>query len=215
MKTIKPSDYNFSLSKRTLDLLVSSTFLLFLSPLFLITAVLIKLTSKSSVLFTQKRIGKDGKIFTIIKFRTMKVGAEQERGRLLSKNQVDGPVFKIYDDPRYTKTGKFLAHTGLDELPQLINVLRDEMSLVGPRPLPTYEAELLTKEQKVRELVKPGITSSWVVAGAHNLNFKKWMDLDRKYVINASLQEDLSVLIKTFRSVSGFTVRQIKDLIAK
>ena len=215
MQTIKPSDYNFSLTKRTLDLLVSSTFLLFLSPVFLITAVLIKLTSKGSVLFTQKRIGKDGKIFTIFKFRTMKVGAEQERSRLISKNQVDGPVFKIYDDPRYTKTGKILAHTGLDELPQLINVLRDEMSLVGPRPLPTYEAELLTKEQKVRELVKPGITSSWVVAGAHNLSFKKWMDIDRKYVINASLEEDLSVLIKTFRSVSGFTVRQIEDLIAK
>jgi len=215
MQTIKPSDYNFSLTKRALDLLVSSTFLLFLSPVFLITAVLIKLTSKGSVLFTQKRIGKDGKIFTIFKFRTMKVSAEQERSRLLSKNQVDGPVFKIYDDPRYTKTGKILAHTGLDELPQLINVLRDEMSLVGPRPLPTYEAELLTKEQKVRELVKPGITSSWVVAGAHNLGLKKWMDLDRKYVINASLEEDLSVLIKTFRSVSGFTVRQIEDLIAK
>jgi len=209
MQTIKPSDYNFSLTKRALDLLVSSIFLLFLSPVFLITAVLIKLTSKGPVLFTQKRIGKDGKIFTIFKFRTMKVGAEQERGRLLSKNQVDGPVFKIYDDPRYTKTGKILAHTGLDELPQLINVLRDEMSLVGPRPLPTYEAELLTKEQKVRQLVKPGITSSWVVAGAHNLNFKKWMDLDRKYVINASLQEDLSVLIKTLRSVSGFVVGQI------
>ena len=209
MQTIKPSDYSFSLTKRALDLLVSSIFLLFLSPVFLITAVLIKLTSKGPVLFTQKRIGKDGKIFTIFKFRTMKVGAEQERGRLLSKNQVDGPVFKIYDDPRYTKTGKILAHTGLDELPQLINVLRDEMSLVGPRPLPTYEAELLTKEQKVRQLVKPGITSSWVVAGAHNLNFKKWMDLDRKYVINASLQEDLSVLIKTLRSVSGFVVGQI------
>ena len=210
MQTIKPSDYNFSLTKKALDLLVSSTFLLFLSPVFLITAVLIKLTSKGSVFFTQKRIGKDGKIFTIFKFRTMKVGAEQERSRLLSKNQVDGPVFKIYDDPRYTKTGKILAHTGLDELPQLINVIKGEMSLVGPRPLPVSEARKLTKAQKVRELVKPGITSSWVVLGAHNLKFREWMELDRKYVENASFSKDLSILFKTVAMVLSLILKRFK-----
>ena len=130
-------------------------------------------------------------------FRTMYVGAERDQEKYRHLNEADGPVFKIKDDPRFVGIGKFLARTGLDELPQLINVIKGEMSLVGPRPLPVNEAKKLTSAQKVRELIKPGMTSSWVVKGAHSLTFRKWMKLDRIYVENASFLTDLSILLKT------------------
>jgi len=181
-----------------------------LSPAIGIITLLIKLTSAGPAFFKQRRVGKDGKVFTLIKFRTMRMGAEKERKNLKHLNQADGPVFKILDDPRYTRFGKILARTGLDELPQLLNVLRGEMSLVGPRPLPLYEAEKLNKAQKVRELVKPGITSSWIVSGAHNLKFSQWMNLDKEYVKNASLAIDLSILFKTAGIVFALVLRRVK-----
>ena len=205
----KPSTYHNSILKGTIDLIIALVGIILLSPLILFLSVLIKLTSKGPVFFKQKRVGKDGKVFTLIKFRTMRLGAEREQRHLQFVNEADGPVFKIFNDPRYTKFGKILARTGFDELPQLINVLRGEMSLVGPRPLPVYEAKKLSKSQKVRELVKPGITSSWIVSGAHNLKFREWMELDRKYVENASFTEDVSILFKTVKMVFSLVLRRI------
>jgi lipopolysaccharide/colanic/teichoic acid biosynthesis glycosyltransferase len=170
---------------------------------------LIKLTSKGPVLFVQKRAGKDGKVFRMFKFRTMKLGASRLQRRYMSLNEADGPVFKIYNDPRFTGIGKLLSRTGLDELPQLINILKGEMSTVGPRPLPLEEARRLSKYQKVRELVKPGITSNWVVSGSHALSFDKWMKLDRKYVYAASFTEDLSIVWKTLVLIIGYVLKYI------
>lgn len=173
-------------------------------PIFFLTAIAIWLESEGSILFEQRRGGKGGKVFTMFKFRTMRSGSQQLLSKLRKHNEVDGPVFKIYNDPRFTKVGRVLARTGLDELPQLINVLKGEMSLVGPRPLPLYETKLLSKKQKIRELITPGITSSWIVEGAHALKFTTWMSLDRKYVYEASLLEDLSILTRT----AGLILRQ-------
>ena len=162
------------------------------------------------VIFRQKRVGKGGKVFTVYKFRTMRKGAERQRDRLLKLNEVDGPVFKIYNDPRYTKIGKILAHTGLDELPQLLNVLKGEMSLVGPRPFPIYEAELLSMREKVRQLVKPGITSSWIISGSHQLKFNEWMQLDKEYVLKATLGQDISILLKTGLIILKSSLNQVR-----
>lgn len=140
----------------------------------------------------------------------MIVGAEAQKRFLEHLNEAKGPVFKIKNDPRYTKFGKILANTGLDELPQLFNVLKGEMSLVGPRPLPLYEANKLSKKEKVRNSIKPGITSSWVVEGAHKLKFKDWMELDQKYVENGSFREDLRILYLTSKMV----INQIIKILA-
>ena len=189
--------YHSSLKKQLFDYALSSLGLIILSPLFLVIAIAIKLTSKGPVFFTQKRVGKKGKKFNISMFRTMYVGAENDQKKYQHLNEADGPVYKIRNDPRFVGIGRFLAHTGLDELPQLLNVLKGDMSLVGPRPLPVYEAKKLTKAQRVRELVKPGITNSWVVSGAHNLKFEEWMKLDGDYVAHASLTTDFSILLRT------------------
>ena len=201
--------YHNSLPKRFLDIALSFFGVILLSPLFVIIAILIKFTSPGPAFFKQRRVGKNGKDFSLIKFRTMELGAENEIKKLSNLNEADGPVFKIYNDPRYTKFGKILARTGLDELSQLINVVKGEMSLVGPRPLPIYEAEKLTKAQKVRELVKPGITSSWIVDGAHNLKFVKWMKLDRDYVRDADFGKDIQILIKTTELILRQILKQM------
>ena len=189
--------YHNSLLKRLFDICLSSLCLIIFFPLFIIIAILIKFTSKGPVFFKQNRVGKNGKVFQIVMFRTMKVGAERLQGRYRHLNEADGPVFKIRNDPRFVGIGRFLARTGLDETPQLINVIRGEMSLVGPRPLPIKEARKLTRTQKVRELIKPGITSSWVVEGSHSMKFIKWMQLDKEYVLKAHFLKDLTILFKT------------------
>ena len=158
---------------------------------------MIKLASAGSVFFKQPRTGKAGKTFEIVMFRTMYPGAHQDQEKFVKQNEADGPVFKIRNDPRFVGVGKQLARSGLDELPQLINVIKGDMSLVGPRPLPINEAKKLTNDQRIRELVKPGMTSSWVSEGAHNLSFAKWMKLDRIYVENASLAIDITILTRT------------------
>lgn len=130
----------------------------------------------------------------------MEEGAERQQWRYLHLNEADGPVFKIRDDPRFTRVGKFIARAGLDEVAQLINVAKGEMSLVGPRPLPVSEAKKLTPFQNARHLIKPGVTSSWVVKGPHSMKFKKWMQLDRQYVLRASFAGDVAILVKTLTS---------------
>ncbi|MCH7641240.1 sugar transferase [Patescibacteria group bacterium] len=198
---LKPNPYHFSLLKPLFDFTSSFFGLLIFSLLFLVITMAIKAGSKGPVFFVQKRVGKKGKTFKIIMFRTMYVGAERDQKEFAHLNEADGPVFKIKDDPRFVGIGRFLARTGLDELPQLINVIKGEMSLVGPRPLPVSEARKLTKAQKIRELVKPGMTSSWVISGAHKVSFKEWMRLDRDYLQHASLKEDLRILFKTVTQI--------------
>ncbi len=189
--------YNRSLFKRIFDIIFSFISILLLSPVIIIILLFLQFTIGSSIFFFQYRVGKNGKVFRIVKFRTMIKNAEKLKNKYKRLNQADGPVFKIYDDPRFTKIGKILSKLGLDELPQLINVLKGEMSLVGPRPLPVDEAKKLTKEQKIREMVRPGITSTWVIEGSHRLSFKKWMQLDKEYVENATFLKDLKIIIKT------------------
>lgn len=188
--------YNYSLLKRFLDILVSLSVFLILLPTIAIISF-IELLFKGLIIFKQKRVGKNSKIFTIYKFRTMRINSENKQKRYLNLNEADGPVFKIRNDPRFTKMGKLLSRTGLDELPQFINVLKGEMSLVGPRPLPIGEFNKLTEKQKTRNLVKPGITSLWVISGSHNLSFNEWMRLDKKYVEEANILVDINIIFKT------------------
>lgn len=157
----------------------------------------INYTSPSRFIFKQKRMGKDKKIFTLYKIRTMIDNAEVLKEKYLYLNEADGPVFKIRNDPRYTKIGKFLAHTGLDELPQLINIMKGDMAFVGPRPLPIDEAVRIPKKYQERFSVLPGITSLWVIKGAHKLSFKQWMESDLEYVRNKSILLDLKISLLT------------------
>ena len=199
---MKPTTFSLSVLKRVFDFLFSSLLLIITFPLFLLIISAIMISSGRPVFFVQKRVGKDGGIFKIVKFRTMVVGASRLQARFARLNESDGPVFKIKDDPRFTKFGKILSKTGLDELPQFLNVIKGEMSIVGPRPLPVGEAKRLTKAQKTRQLIKPGITSSWVVRGSHELSFRRWMRPDAEDLGNASLGLDLYIIYKTLALVA-------------
>lgn len=185
--------------KRAFDLFLSVLVLFLIWPVFLIIAFFIKATSAGPIIFKQKRIGQNGKVFTLYKFRTMVKGADQLKKKYLYLNEANGPVFKIKNDPRFINgLGKFLARSGLDELLNIFNVLQGKISWVGPRPLPVYEAKKIDpKIRKIRESVLPGITSSWVISGAHNLSFKQWMKLDREYIRKISLTQDLKIVLKT------------------
>lgn len=170
-----------------LEKLIAIILLILLSPLFLILYIAVKMTSKGPFIFKQKRAGKNKKPFYIYKIRTMMENAEKLKSKYNHLNQADGPVFKIHDDPRFTKIGKIIAKIGFDELPQLINILKGEMSFVGPRPFPIEEAKRIPKIYQKRFDVKPGILSSWVAEGAFHNNFKKWMKLDLEDVKNKNL----------------------------
>lgn len=170
--------------------------LFFLFPIFLIFYIIVKFDSKGPFLFKQKRLGKDKKPFYIYKIRTMIENAEELKKDLIKKNEAKGPVFKIKDDPRYTKIGRWLAKKGLDELPQLINILKGEMSCVGPRPFPINEALKIPKKYQSRFSVKPGIISTWAVSGAFHNDFEKWMEMDLKDIKNKSFFWDLLIIIK-------------------
>ncbi len=189
--------YHFSFRKRSFDLFFSVMGVILFSPIFLFLLLIIMIFSGFPVFFVQKRTGLNGKSFNIFKFRTMKNGAQRNQYKYKKLNEADGPVFKIHNDPRFTKIGKILSRTGLDELPQLFNVIRGEMSFVGPRPLPIYESRKLNRIQKTREMIKPGITSPWVVKGSHSLSFKEWMNLDTEYLKKASLKQDIKIIIST------------------
>jgi lipopolysaccharide/colanic/teichoic acid biosynthesis glycosyltransferase len=191
------SPYHKSLLKRFFDIGFSLLILLAMSPLLLLIGIVNWIANGRPVFFKQHRTGKNGKVFKIIKFRTMVIDAESQLKKYIKLNESDGPAFKIKNDPRFTAIGKMLSKSGMDELPQFINVLMGDMSIVGPRPLPTRESKKLSKIFKIREAVKPGITSPWVVKGAHEMKFKQWMELDRKYVEDASFFEDLKIIVKT------------------
>ena len=174
--------------KRLIDIVGSGLGILILIPVFLIIGILIKLEDpKGSVFFSQKRNGLNGKEFNMYKFRSMVHNAEDLLESLMSKNEMDGPVFKIKDDPRITKIGKFIRKTSLDELPQLFNVLKGDMSLVGPRPPIPREVIQYNKYQYQRLLVKPGITCYWQISGRNNIDFDEWVELDLKYIKERNL----------------------------
>ncbi len=187
--------------KRLVDVIVSFVLLVLLSPLFLLLAIAIKLDSPGPALFSQERVGLNQRRFRMIKFRSMVANAEALRKDLEDLNEADGPVFKIKNDPRVTRLGRILRKSSLDELPQLVNVLRGEMSLVGPRPLPPSEIELYSWDQRRRLSVKPGMTGLWQVSGRSDLPFQEWVDLDLTYIDNWSILQDFMILMKTFRAV--------------
>ena len=192
--------------KRVLDFSIALTALIVVSPVMLLAAALIRLTSPGPVFFRQKRIGQNKRKFTIFKFRSMAVDAEAKMRQVEHLNEVTGPVFKIKDDPRITPVGKFLRKTSIDELPQLFNVLKGDMSLVGPRPLPIRDYEGFSQDWHRRRFsVRPGITCLWQVAGRSSIPFEKWMELDMLYIDKWSLWLDLKILARTIPAVlKGF-----------
>lgn len=188
--------------KKVMDINISILMIIALSPIIIITGVLIKLTSPGQIIFKQARVGLRGRKFYLYKFRTMVSNAENIRKELGEKNEMDGPVFKIKDDPRVTKIGKFLRKSGLDELPQLFNVLKGEMSLIGPRP-PLQSETIQYKRWQLRRLsVKPGLSCFWQIKNdRNNIKFEKWMEMDLAYIDNWSLRLDFLILLKTIRTV--------------
>jgi exopolysaccharide biosynthesis polyprenyl glycosylphosphotransferase len=188
--------------KTFMDISVSLFLMIGLSPLILIIAILIKTSSPGPIIFKHKRVGLRGRQFDLYKFRTMIQGAEDLRKDLEDKNEVDGPVFKIKDDPRITKIGRFLRRTGLDELPQLINILKGEMSLIGPRPPLPEETKFYKRWQLRRLSVKPGLSCFWQIKPDRNsIKFEKWMEMDLAYIDNWSLRLDFLIFLKTIRTV--------------
>ncbi len=188
--------------KRVLDFSVSFIIITLLSPLLVVTALLIKLTSPGPILFVQRRLGLNKRRFNIYKFRTMVPDAEKRIKELEHLNEVSGPVFKIKNDPRITPVGRFLRKTSIDELPQLLNVLKGDMSLVGPRPLPVRDYEGFSEDwQRRRFSVRPGITCLWQIKGRSSIPFEQWMELDLQYIDKWSLWLDFEILIKTIPAV--------------
>jgi lipopolysaccharide/colanic/teichoic acid biosynthesis glycosyltransferase len=177
--------------------LLAAFMLLLLSPVFLCLYLLVKLDSRGPFIFRQLRLGRNRRPFTIYKIRTMGVGAEAQQVGLAKKNEADGPIFKIKQDPRFTKVGYWLARSGLDELPQLWNVMRGEMAFVGPRPFPVGEAAKISKRYHARFSVLPGITSLWILKGIGHRDFHKWMEADLEYVREKSWLKDCLIIIKT------------------
>jgi len=185
-------------------------FILFL-PLLVVLYIVVRLTSKGPFIFKQKRAGKNKKTFWIYKIRTMVEDAENQKSKIQNLNEAGFPAFKIHDDPRFTKIGKFLAHTAIDELPQLINIVKGEMSFVGPRPLPVSEAKKVAKKYEKRFSVLPGTTSLWIVEGADHSSFCRWMELDMDYINNKSFFYDLKILLATLEMIIKLIFNKITN----
>jgi len=184
--------------KRLIDVVGGAALLVGLAPLLAFAALLIKIDSPGPVLFRQVRVGLNKRRFQLLKFRTMVVGADQQQHGMEQLNEANGPVFKIKDDPRITRLGKFLRRYSIDELPQLFNVLNGDMSLVGPRPLPVRDVERINVQwHKRRFSVKPGITCLWQVNGRSDVSFDHWVQLDLEYIDKWCLGLDIKILIKT------------------
>lgn len=191
--------------KRLFDFFVSLFILIILFPVLLLIALFIYIDDpKGSPIFTQTRIGKDGKPFKLYKFRTMQVGAEDMLDDLLDQNEADGAAFKIKDDPRITRLGSLLRKTSIDEFPQFFNVLRGDMSLVGPRPPLEREVELYTPHQMGRLLVTPGLTCIWQIQKDRNdIPFDQWVDLDLEYIQNRNMGLDIKLIFQTMGAMLG------------
>lgn len=188
--------------KRAFDIVASAAILIMLSPLFLLVALLIRLDSKGPVFFYQNRVGKRGRLFKMYKFRSMYMDAEQRKATLMAKNEMAGGVlFKMKEDPRVTWVGRLIRKYSIDELPQLLNVLNGDMSLVGPRPPLPVEVEQYTPYQRRRLAVTPGITCIWQVSGRSEIPFSKQVELDLQYIANQSFWYDMALLVKTVPAV--------------
>ncbi|HET6644492.1 MAG TPA: exopolysaccharide biosynthesis polyprenyl glycosylphosphotransferase [Fimbriimonadales bacterium] len=183
--------------KRVLDIVGSIFLILLLSPVLIAIALLVKLTSPGGIIYRSPRVGKGGAIFPFLKFRSMYKDADGKLAALLEKNEKDGPIFKMKHDPRITPVGRVLRKYSLDELPQLFNVLRGEMSLVGPRPPIPREVDQYDEKSFVRLSVTPGITCLWQICGRSDTSFQEWMALDTLYVEQMSFWLDLKILLKT------------------
>ncbi len=196
-----PSNSLSLILKSMADIYFSILAVILLIPVFTVIALMIRFGSKGPVFFKQERIGLRGRKFKLYKFRTMVVDAEEQLKKLKARNEADGPVFKIKNDPRITRVGRFLRKTGLDELPQLINVIKGEMSLIGPRPPLEDEVKQYERWQLRRLSVKPGITCTWqIVPDRHDVSFEEWMELDLNYIDNWNLLKDLKLFFKTVRT---------------
>jgi len=188
--------------KKIMDIFGSLLGIIILSPVMVLLGILIKTSSPGPIIFKQPRVGLRGRQFQLYKFRTMVVNADELKKELEDLNEADGPAFKIADDPRVTKIGKFLRKTGLDELPQLFNVLKGEMSLIGPRPPLPEETTQYERWQLRRLSVKPGLSCFWQVKPDRNsIKFEKWMELDLAYIDNWSLRLDFVILLKTIKTI--------------
>lgn len=187
----------YEVIKRTIDIVISSIALIILSPVLLVVGICIKLESKGPIFFSQKRVGLNGEEFNMFKLRSMVVNAEELKEKLTSQNEMTGPMFKMKDDPRITNVGKFIRKTSIDELPQLFNILRGEMSLVGPRPSLPKEVKEFEPWMLKRLEVKPGLTCYWQVMGRNTIQFEDWMRLDIKYVNERNLWIDIKLIFKT------------------
>lgn len=193
----------YLIAKRITDVLFSGIGLIILSPVLVIVAIAIKLDSKGPIFFKQYRVGKDEELFSMYKFRSMVVNAEELKKELENQNEMSGPMFKMKKDPRITRVGRFIRKTSIDELPQLVNVIKGDMSLVGPRPSLPKEVEQFEPWMKERLTVQPGITCFWQVMGRNSIPFEEWMKLDVKYVRERNYFLDIKLIFKTFFVLFG------------
>lgn len=193
----------YLIAKRITDVLFSGIGLIILSPVFVIVAIAIKLDSKGPIFFKQDRVGKDEELFSMYKFRSMVVNAEELKKALENQNEMSGPMFKMKKDPRITRVGRFIRKTSIDELPQLVNVIKGDMSLVGPRPSLPKEVEQFEPWMKERLTVQPGITCFWQVMGRNSIPYEEWMKLDVKYVRERNYFLDIKLIFKTFFVLFG------------
>nr|WP_088327682.1 sugar transferase [Bacillus cereus] len=190
--------------KRLMDLVCALVGVIFLSPMFIVVAILIKLEDpKGPIFFKQTRVGKKEKEFGMYKFRSMVTDAEKQLKELLQHNEVSGAMFKMKDDPRVTKIGKFIRKTSIDELPQLLNVLKGDMSLVGPRPPLPREVKEYTSYDKQRLFITPGCTGLWQVSGRSNIGFEEMVELDISYIQKRNLLLDIKIILKTMGVLFG------------
>lgn len=198
---VKTPSTSYLFIKRVIDIICSLAAIIVLSPIMIITALAIVIESPGNPIFAQERVGKDGKLFKMYKFRSMCLDAEKKLKKLQKKNEADGPVFKIKDDPRITKVGHFIRKFSIDELMQLFNILKGDMSIIGPRPALPNEVAEYDEFAKLRLKVKPGLSCYWQVSGRSNIGFEEWMQLDVKYINEMSLFTDIKIILLTIPAI--------------
>jgi len=196
--SIQIDPYYFSKKKRVFDLCLAIALLIFLLPVTFVISLSVLITIGWPIIFIQKRIGQHKTVFSIFKFRTMYAGADQDQKKLHQYNESPFPAFKMSNDPRFVGVGKFLSKTGLDELPQLINILKGDMSFIGPRPLPIKEAAKLTGSWDFRYEVRPGVISYWALSDKRHKSLRHWQRLERETLTEANVIKDLKILSQTF-----------------
>ncbi len=191
----------YNLWKRGMDLAVSTFMLLICFPILLIASIAIWIEDRGPIFFRQRRVGRGGQIFDVLKFRTMFLDADAMKEKLAAMNKHDGPIFKIENDPRVTRVGRIMRRFSIDEVPQFLNVWRGQMSVVGPRPMLEREVEHYDEWMFQRLQVKPGLTCYWQVMGRSNLSFEEWMELDKKYLEEMGFWTDIKIMLKTPKAI--------------